>query len=121
MRHIYFVFRRFFDRHPFIVLFVFCVLLFILAMIPFIIRLNQMKRYRKITIGMTENEMLNIMGGRPIKSSLKNNRFKYEWRINASSTTSGSKGVYTTTYSGVKKVDIYTKDGYVEEIKPYNI
>jgi len=79
---------------------------------------EQLKRYESITIGMSEEEMLKIMGEGYNKSSLKNNRFKYEWRINASSAKNGMGG---RVYSGVRKVDIYTKDGVVEEVKPYNV
>lgn len=79
---------------------------------------DQLKRYVNIEIGMSETDMLNIMGGGYNKSSLKNNRFKYEWRINASSYSNGFGG---RKYSGVKKVDIYVKDGLVEEIRPYNV
>ena len=70
-----------------------------------------------VEIGMSESEMLNIMGKGYNRSLLKNNRVKYEWRINATSYSSGN----TRSYSGVKKVTIYTKDGYVEEVKPYNV
>jgi glutamine amidotransferase-like uncharacterized protein len=55
------------------------------------------------------------------RSLLKNNRVKYEWRINATSTGSSYKGFSTRSYSGVKKVTIYVKDGRVEEVRPYNI
>ncbi len=79
---------------------------------------EQLKRYESITIGMPEEDMLKIMGSGYNKSSLKNNRFKYEWRINATSAKNGFGG---RMYSGVRKVDIYTKDGVVEEIKPYNV
>ena len=70
---------------------------------------------------MTENEMLDIMGDGFNRSLLKNNRIKYEWRINASSYGSSFKGFSTGSYSGVKKVTIYTKNGLVEEVKPYNV
>ena len=79
---------------------------------------QQLKRYEQITIGMPEDEMLQIMGKGYNKSSLKNNRFKYEWRINARSSNNGMGG---RMYSGVKKVTIYIKDGKVEEIKPFNV
>lgn len=52
---------------------------------------------------------------------------KYEWRINGSSYTTSRPANYggvhyaDTYYSGVKKLDIYVKDGLVEEIRPYNI
>ena len=54
--------------------------------------------------------MLDIMGDGFDRSLLKNNRIKYEWRINVNS-----------RHSRVKKVAIYTKDGFVEEVKPYNV
>ena len=70
---------------------------------------------------MPEEEMLLIMGEGYNRSLLKNNRVKYEWRINASSYGTYCNGVSTRTYSGVKKVTIYTKNGLVEEVKPYNV
>ena len=78
---------------------------------------SQMRKYTKITIGMSEAEMLKIMGEGYDMSSLRNNRIKYEWRIG--STRSSYQG--TSTYSGVSKVDIYTRNGIVEEIRPYNV
>lgn len=70
---------------------------------------------------MKEKDMLEIMGKGYNRSLLKNNRVKYEWRINASSYGTSYKGVSARTYSGVKKVTIYTINGYVEEVRPYNI
>ena len=84
-------------------------------------KLEQLQRYMDIEIGMTEDEMLDIMGDGFNRSLLKNNRIKYEWRINASSYGSSFKGFSTRSYSGVKKVTIYTKNGFVEEVKPYNV
>ena len=80
-----------------------------------------MRRYKRIELGMTEDEMLKIMGKRYNRSLLKDNRKKYEWRINASSTGTSYGGVHQRSYSGVKKVDIYVKNGMVEEVRPYNI
>ena len=76
-----------------------------------------MRSYEKVTLGMTEAEMLKIMGKKYNKSSLKNNRTKYEWRYN-NGVSSSYHGI--RYYSGVSKVDIYLKDGIVEEIRPYN-
>ncbi len=76
-------------------------------------KLEQLQRCHIIKIGMSENEMLLIMGEGYSKSLLKNNRKKYEWRINATR--------YGTSYSGVKKVDIYIKNGFVEEVRPHNV
>ena len=89
----------------------------IVAIVVSIYRRIKLKRYKKVTLNMTEEEMLSIMGRGFNKSTLKDNRVKYEWRINASSYS--SKGI--RTYSGVRKVDIYVKDGLVEEIKPHNV
>lgn len=82
---------------------------------------RQLQKYWDVEIGMSEDEMLSIMGKGYNRSLLKNNRVKYEWRINASSYGTSYKGVSSRTYTGVKKVTIYTKNGYVEEVKPYNV
>lgn len=84
-------------------------------------KITQLHRYWHIKIGMPEDEMLSIMGTGYNRSLLKNSRVKYEWRINASSYGSSYKGISTRTYTGIKKVTIYIKDGYVEEVKPYNV
>lgn len=82
---------------------------------------KQLRRYWDINIGMSEQTMLSIMGSGYNRSLLKNGRVKYEWRINASSYGTSYKGISARTYTGVKKVTIYTKAGYVEEVKPYNV
>lgn len=84
-------------------------------------KIEQLQKYWNVKIGMTENKMLSIMGGGYSRSLLKNNRTKYEWRINASSYGTFYKGFSTRTYTGVRKVAIYTRNGYVEEIRPYNV
>ena len=84
-------------------------------------KIEQLQRYWDVKIGMSEIEMLNIMGEGYNRSFLKNNRIKYEWRINATSVGSSYKGTSFRSYSGVKKVSIYTKNGFVEEVKPYNV
>lgn len=84
-------------------------------------KIEQLQRYWDVEIGMTEDEMLDIMGDGFNRSLLKNNRVKYEWRINASSYGSSYKGFSTRSYSGAKKVTIYTKNGLVEEVKPCNV
>jgi len=91
--------------------------LFIWAIVEGITKRKQLKKYERINVGMDEGTMLSIMGKGYNKSSLKNDRIKYEWRINASSY--GHNGF--RTYTGVKKVAIYVKNGFVEEIKPYNV
>ena len=57
-------------------------------------KLKRMKKYTDIYIGMSESDMLEIIGGVHYAD---------------------------TYYSGLKKLDIYVKDGLVEEIRPYNI
>ncbi len=84
-------------------------------------QLEQLQRYWNIKIGMSEKEMLYIMGGGYNRSFLNNSRVKYEWRINATSDGYSYKGMSFRSYSGVKKVAIYTKNGFVEEVKPYNV
>lgn len=78
---------------------------------------KNMRRYEKIGLGMSEAEVLKIMGNKYNKSLLKNNRTKYEWRY-SNGMSSSYKGA--RFYSGVSKVDIYFKDGIVEEVKPFN-
>ena len=93
-------------------------ILLVLYILIMVSQREQLKRYESVTIGMPEEDMLKIMGSGYNKSSLKNNRFKYEWRINA---TSAKNGLGGRMYSGVRKVAIYIKDGKVEEIRPYNV
>lgn len=82
---------------------------------------RQLQKYWDIEIDMSEDEMLSIMGKGYNRSLLKNNRVKYEWRINGSSYGTSYKGFSTRAYTGVKKVTIYIKNGYVGEVKPYNV
>lgn len=70
-------------------------------------KLEQSRRHKKVELGMPEDKMLEIMGGGYSRRLLTNNRVEYEWHINES------------RFSGVMKVTIYTKDGRVEEVKPY--
>lgn len=107
--------------YTFVITAIVCILIIALAFSIGNKKVKQLKKYWEIEIGMSEYEMLDIMGNGYNRSLLKNNRAKYEWRINASSYGSSYNGVSVRNYSGVKKVVIYTKDGYVEEVKPYNI
>ena len=90
---------------PVIVFIVCCVFLLLFAVKGLFKELS-LKKYTEVYADMPESQMLQIMGGGYSMSTLKNGRKKYEWRING---------------QRVKKVDIYTKDGFVEEIKPFNI
>ena len=96
------------------------VFLFLLAFIisaPKRKRFKRLRRYLDIQIGMSEQDMLDIMGDGYSRSLLKDNRIKYDWRVTFSNYNS-STGVGSLLNSGVR---VYTKDGYVEEVKPYNI
>ena len=76
----------------------------------YVVRAGRRNRVNKISLGMSESEMFKIMGRRYNKSLLKNNRVKYEWRY-----SNGGR------YSNVIKVDIYCKNGCVEEVRSHNI
>ena len=85
-------------------------------------RNDQRDKVDSIYLGMPEKEMLLILGTNYNRSLLKNGRTKYEFRFSES----GSFGVYGNgmsmrTYHGVRKVTIYCKDGFVEEVRPYNV
>lgn len=83
---------------------------------------QQKNNVESIELGMSEEEMLSIMGTNYNKSLLKNNRVKYEYRFsNGTSTGYSYRGVSSRTYHGVRKVAIYCKDGVVEEVRPYNL
>lgn len=83
---------------------------------------SQRSKIDNITLGMPQQQMLSIMGSGYNRSLLKNNRTKYEWRFSyAHNTGTSYRGISSRTYSGVRKVAIYCKDGYVEEVKPYNV
>lgn len=76
----------------------------------------------RVTIGMTEHEMISIMGENYTKSLLKNSRIKYEYLFqNAHSVGSYCFGINSRKYYGAAKAVIYCKNGYVEEVKSYNI
>ena len=100
-----------------------CLIMLIIIPVVGIITLHtfisvpKLRNYEDIELGMSENEMLSIMGGYYNKSLLKNGRIKYEWRIGSSSYSHGN----VRFYSGVHKVSIYVKNGVVEEVRPYNV
>lgn len=103
--------------------FVFLIFMIIITIVcRYGIRERRRNRVNHISLGMSESKMLKIMGRRYNKSLLKNNRVKYEWRYsNGVSTGTSYRGVSVRKYSGVSKVDIYCKNGCVEEVRPYNI
>lgn len=102
-------------------IFIIFIVIFIIAIIiGFATKETQRSKVDSITLGMSEGEMLEIMGNRCTKSLLKNNRTKYEFRFSNATSTS-VRGTGTRVYSGVRKVVIYCKDGVVEEVRPYNV
>lgn len=105
----------------FVVLAVITILIDVAMGLTIIRKREKLRRYQKVEIGMSENEMLDIMGDGYNRSLLQNNRVKYEWCMKASSAAYYDRGVSTRSYSGDRKVDIYVKDGYVEEIIPDNV
>ena len=104
--------------NSYFIIFIGIIIVLVAFLLGEITRDNQRNKIDSITLGMPEAQMLEIMGGRYNKSLLKNNRIKYEWRYSNGHSYS-CKGF--RTYSGVRKIDIYCKDGFVEEVKPYNI
>lgn len=104
-------------------------IIFIVLLTPLIIKsfkafvkhYEQRDNYKQISLNMPEEDMLKIMGNRYNRSLLKNGRTKYEWRYsNGTSYGTYYKGMSFRSYSGVSKVDIYCKNGVVEEVRPYN-
>ena len=67
-------------------------------------RFNQLQRYTRVYLGMSTDEMLQIMGPNYEVSSLRNDRQKYTWKYRVTANT--------------MSVSIYTKNGVVEEIRP---
>ena len=94
---------------------------YIIAIVKTVRKRNRLKRYVEVQIGMPETEMIRIMGNDFNKSSLRNNRCKYEWRFNAMSSGHSYRGSSYRVYQGVRKVDIYVRNGRVEEIRPFNV
>lgn len=95
------------------------IMLIAIIIIPIMIFIStpKLRNYEDVELGMSEDEMLSIMGGYYNKSLLKNGRVKYEWRIGSSSYSHGN----VRFYSGVRKVSICVKNGVVEEVRPYNV
>ncbi|WP_024865644.1 hypothetical protein [Butyrivibrio sp. FCS014] len=109
-------------NYLFMYLAIFLIVAAIILLAKYAVKAGRRNRVAKISLGMSENEMLKIMGRRYNKSLLKNDRVKYEWRYsNGGSTGSSYRGNSVRKYHGVSKVDIYCKNGCVEEVRPHNI
>ena len=81
---------------------------------------DRLRGYQDVVEGMSEQDMLSVMGGGYSISVLNGNTVKYEWRINGSTNTSGVlfKGaVYAhTEQTEAQRVIIYVRNGAVTEI-----
>ncbi len=98
---------------------------FFAVFIPYLNKLKrkreQLRRYTHICLGMSEDEMLRIMGAGYNRSLLKDGSTRYEWRINGSSYGTVNDGFIAMSNSAEQKVDITCRDGSVEEVIPYNV
>ena len=83
------------------------------------------KTYEQITLGMPEEEMLSIMGGKYNRSLLRDGITMYEWIYSSggmigSAYMSNGIGFGSRTTIDGSKVDIVCRNGVVEEVRPYN-
>ena len=74
---------------------------------------DDLQKYKKVEIGMTEDEMLNIMGYNFTKTQLAH-QIKYEWYKETEYSTD-----LISSSSTIRKVSIYIKNGFVKEVRPY--
>ena len=96
------------------------VVLFVWSIIDITVKKITLNHYKKVSIGMSEEEMLSVMGGRPSVSNYQN-RKKFEWFIKAVSSTTYNNGIANTVHSPKKSVVITTENGKVISIEPHNI
>lgn len=84
---------------------------------------KQLDKVESIELGMSEDEMLDTMGGRYNKSLMWNGRVKYSWRFSNGRSYANKRSYRPNerVYSGIRKVDIYCSNGFVDEIRPYNL
>ncbi len=92
------------------------VLIISLPVILFCIREHsQFSKSRKVTVGMPAEKMLKIMGREHERIFCRNKEIRYIWRLKGSAYT--SSGI--TYYSGIRTVEIATKDNVVVSVKRY--
>ena len=75
-------------------------------------KIDNLKEYTKIKVGMSKDKVLSIMGSGYTVSRLKNS-VKYEWKIGG--------GKYNNIKLKTVRVDVYFKNGKVIDIKTLNI
>ena len=78
----------------------------------------KLKRYKDISLGMSKEEVLSILGNKYTRSLLANGE-KYEWRICGQATHIPFNG--TSYYTGVRKIAICFINNKVSEVKVYNV
>lgn len=96
------------------------VLWFVWTIVSITTKKVTMKHYKKVHIGMSEKEMLSIMGGKPIVSNYQNKN-KFEWYLKAVSSTYYNNGVANTVHSPKQSVIITTENGIVTAVEPHNL
>lgn len=84
------------------------------------VRITTLKHYKKVQIGMSEEEMLSVMGGNPSVSNFQHKK-KFEWFIKGTSSTYYNNGIASTMHNPKKSVVITTENGKVTAIVPNNI
>ena len=96
------------------------VLWFVWTIVSITMKKIAMGHYKKVKVGMKEDEMLNIMGGKPTVSNYENKK-KFEWFLQGGSQTYYNNGIASTAHTPKKSVVITTEFGRVTAIEPHNI
>ena len=94
-------------------------ILFILLILTlFVVKHRNKKRANSLQIGMSESDLLKLLGGYTSKSVLKDGTVKYvkKW---ANASSSSYKGI--RVYQGVQKTTVWVKDGVVTHYDNNNI
>ncbi len=84
-------------------------------------KVKQLQRYRQINLGMSERQMLNIMGDGYNKSLLKDGVTQYIWHLAGQSSGYVYNGFVSVQNDSGQKVIITCKNGMVEEVIPINV
>ena len=93
---------------------------FVWSIVSITMKKITMKHYKKVRIGMSEEEMLSVMGGRPSISNYQNKK-KFEWFMKGGSSTYYNNGIANTVHTPKQSVVITTENGIVTAIEPHNI
>lgn len=82
-----------------------------------IIRKARLYRYEEIEIGMSEDEVIDLMGFHYSQSLLSRGRTKYEWKVNGSMFL--NNGIFH--FIPTKSVEVYVKGGEVYKVLSHNM